>query len=212
MEQVSNQPVEPEPADTTEQVRTVSQHESESPTAKRESNAEVTEPYPPGAATRSDEAIPQTPQPAHADDVVATPQPQDSAAEVVPLARLRGVQRQLSQMQKELAATRTEANNLRESLGVAEKRAAGEYAERLRATRNDIVPQLIGGETLELVEQSLANSKAAFNAAQQAYARQLPTPAPARVGNDAATGADHVMTPLQLLRAGLAQPKDDINR
>lgn len=212
MDQTTNQTDELEPITTVEGEHSASRQEAEAPTAERESDAEVTEPNPPGAATRSDEAMPQTPQPAHADDAAAMPQLQDAAAEVVPLARLRGVQRQLSQIQKDLAATRAEATSLRESLGAAEKRAAGEYAERLRATRNDIVPQLISGETLEQVEQSLANSKAAFNAAQQAYARQLPTPAQARVGNDAAPGADHVMTPLQLLRAGLAQPKDDINR
>jgi hypothetical protein len=135
-----------------------------------------------------------------------------ASAAVVPLARLQGVQRQLSLAQKDLMAARVEAIALRESLSAAEKRAAGEYAERLRTTHRDIVPQLIGGETIEQVDQSLANSKAAFSVAQQAYARLLPTPAFARVGAAAPQDADQGLTPLQLLRAGLSQTKNDINR
>ena len=90
--------------------------------------------------------------------------------------------------------------------------SAGEYAERIRVTQRDIVPQLIGGETIEQVEKSLADSKAAFSAAQQAYARLLPTPAGARVGLVAPGDADQSLSPLQLLRAGLSETKTDINK
>ncbi len=128
----------------------------------------------------------------------------------VPLARLKGVQRQLSTAEKERESYRAQTAELQARLDASEKRAAAEYVERLRATRTDIVPQLIGGETVEQVEQSLAGSLAAFSAAQQAYARQLPTPPPA-VGSGAPQAADPPLSPLQLLRAGLSQPRQDIN-
>ncbi len=138
--------------------------------------------------------------------------PPPETATVVPLTRLQGVQRVLAQAQKDLASMRAEAAALRASLNAAQQRAALEYADRLRATETNIVPQLISGDTMEQVDQSLANSKAAFSAAQQAYARTLPTPTPRGVGAAAPPDADHNLTPLQLLRAGLSQTMNDINR
>ena len=181
----------------------------ESARAEASSAPTTTDVAPPAPAIPAQDAKPADPaasaeqMPAPALEPVA---PDDAT---VPLARLKGVQRQLSAAEKERESYRTMAGELQTRLAESEKRAAAEYAERLRATHRDIVPQLIGGETLEQVEQSLANSKAAFSAAQQAYARQLPTP-PA-VGNGAPRADDQTLSPLELLRAGLSQPKQDIN-
>ncbi len=138
----------------------------------------------------------------------AAEEPATAAEDAVPLARLKGVQRQLSAVEKDRDSYKAMTAVLQEQLAAAEKRAASEFAERIRATHRDIVPSLIRGETVEQVEQALANSKAAFAAAQQAYARQIPTP---QVGTAAPQATAQPKSPLQLIRDGLTQPKQDIN-
>jgi hypothetical protein len=142
------------------------------------------------------------------------PEPPEEGEQTVPLARLQGVQRALSQAERERDALHNESTALRQQLDTANARAAQEYAERLRTTQRDIVPDLIRGETIEQVDASLSASRAAFAAARQAYARTIPTPS---VGNP-----PHSLTqpstqqptgsPVQLISFGLRQPPTDINR
>ena len=160
-------------------------------------------------------------QPAESAPAQPAETPSDGPAslgdENVPMARLKGVQRQLAAVEKDRDSYKTMATALQAQLATAEKRAATEYAERIRATHRDIVPQLINGETIDQVDKALANSKAAFAAAQQAYARSIPTSGDPRtnpVGNPSApqAPAQPQKSPLQLIRDGITQPKQDINR
>ena len=127
----------------------------------------------------------------------------------VPLARMQGIQKQLSQLQKDLATANAQTQNYRDLLAASDKRAATELAERLRATQPDIVPSLISGETVADVEKSLAISKSAYAAAVKTYALKIPVPS----GNPSASPSSpqSPKSPLDLLRSGLTQPKQDIN-
>jgi multidrug resistance efflux pump len=131
------------------------------------------------------------------------------APEVVPLARLQGVQRQLSQLQKDNDTVNSQVTDLTAKLTAAETRAAHEYAERMR-TQSDLVPALIQGDTIEAVEQSITASKAAYAAAQAHYARTIPTPPPGS-GNQPAQNVPDQRSPTQLISAGLHQANPNIN-
>ena len=122
---------------------------------------------------------------------------------------MQGIQKQLSQLQKDLAASKADTQNFRDLLAASDKRAASELAERLRATQPDIVPSLISGETVADVEKSLAISKSAYAAAVKTYALKIPVPS----GNPSApqSSPQSPKSPLDLLRSGLTQPKKDIN-
>ena len=139
--------------------------------------------------------------------------PEDAPPMTVPLARLQGVQRALSQAERERDGLQSTLNATRQELAQAQARAAAEYAERLKSTQRDIVPDLIRGETIEEVDAALAASRAAFAAARQAYARSIPTPP---VGNPPHSltqpGAQPTGSPISLISQGLRQSTNDINR
>ena len=137
-------------------------------------------------------------------------EPTPAEPPTVPLARMQGIQKQLSQLQKDLATANAQTQNFRDLLAASDKRAASELAERLRATQPDIVPSLISGETIADVEKSLAISKSAYAAAVKTYALKIPVPS----GNPSASQSSpqSPKSPLDLLRSGLNQPKKDINQ
>ena len=139
------------------------------------------------------------------------------AEKIVPLARLQGVQRQLSATEKDRDTWKQTAEGLQQQLTDAQSRAAHEYAERVKLSAQDIVPALIQGDTVEQVEQSINASRAAFAAASAHYARTLPTP----VGNGAAainspTGdllsQPETRHPVSLISQGLRNAHPDINQ
>lgn len=153
---------------------------------------------------QTQEETPQVDPPATAAVPPATAEPP-----TVPLARMQGIQKQLSQLQKDLATANAQTQNFRDLLAASDKRAASELAERLRATQPDIVPSLISGETVADVEKSLAISKSAYAAAAKTYALKIPVPS----GNPSASQSSpqSPKSPLDLLRSGLTQPKKNIN-
>ena len=162
----------------------------------QEETQEVTPPVIPVAP---DEA--QAPQ----DDPVPPP-----AEPTVPLARMQGIQRQLAQAQKDLAVALADARDYKAAAVAADKRAAKELKERYTATVHDIVPSLMMGETIEDVEKSYRQSRAAYAAASQNYARTIPVPHSSGNAN-APKPVSQPQTPLEMLRAGLSTPKSDIN-
>jgi multidrug resistance efflux pump len=128
------------------------------------------------------------------------------------LARLQGVQRALSQAERDRDSIKDTLTALRQELAQANARAASEYAERIKSTQRDIVPDLIRGETIEQVDASLSASRAAFAVARQAYARTIPTPS---VGNPLAqqqSAQPPSTSAVQLISQGLRQPQTDINQ
>jgi hypothetical protein len=132
----------------------------------------------------------------------------------VPLARLKGVQRQLSAVESSLRQANETIEALNTQLSAAQQRAAQARRAEICATQPDIVPELVGGDTLDAVERSLELSRRAFAAAQQAYARRLPTPqvgsaAPSQPADPHANGPTG--NAVQMIRQGLAQAKPDIN-
>jgi hypothetical protein len=148
-----------------------------------------------------------------------TPVPaEEDAPQTVPLARLQGVQRALSQAERDRDSLKDTLTTLRQELAQANARAASEYAERIKSTQRDIVPDLIRGETIEQVDASLSASRAAFAAARQAYARTIPTPQPGipgPVGNPPAQQQSAQPTStsaVHLISQGLRQPANDINK
>jgi hypothetical protein len=140
--------------------------------------------------------------------------PDEEAPQTVPLARLQGVQRALSQAERDRDSLKDALAAIRQELAQANARAASEYAERIKSTQRDIVPDLIRGETIEQVDASLSASRAAFAAARQAYARTIPTPT---VGNPSDSLTQPNAQPpstsaVQLISQGLRQPATDINK
>jgi hypothetical protein len=150
--------------------------------------------------------------PALAEQAAPDATPADESPTTVPLARLQGVQRALSQAERERDGLQSALSATRQELAQAHARAAAEYAERLKSTQRDIVPDLIRGETIEEVDAALAASRAAFAAARQAYARTIPTPP---VGNPPHSltqpSAQPNTSPVQMISQGLRQPPTDIN-
>jgi hypothetical protein len=146
------------------------------------------------------------------DTAPSLPEPEPSP-ETVPLARLQGVQRALSQVERDRDSYKGMLQVVQQELAAAQSRAASEYAERLKSTQRDIVPDLIIGSTIEQVDAALANSRAAFAAARQAYARTIPTPQPG-AGNPPATQppAQQKTSAVDLISQGLRQPTLDINK
>ncbi len=148
-----------------------------------------------------------------AESTTPTP-PDEEAPQTVPLARLQGVQRVLSQAERDRDSLKDTLAAIRQELAQANARAASEYAERIKSTQRDIVPDLIRGETIEQVDASLSASRAAFAAARQAYARTIPTPT---VGNPSDSLTQPNAQPpstsaVQLISQGLRQPQTDINK
>ena len=144
-------------------------------------------------------------------------QPDLPAEKHVPLARLQGVQRQLSTAEKDRDTWKQTAEGLQQQLTDAQRRAAHEYAERVKLSAQDIVPALIQGDTPEQVEQSISASRAAFAAASAHYARTLPTP----VGNGAVAinspsgdllSQPEPRHPVSLISQGLRNAQPDINQ
>jgi hypothetical protein len=163
-------------------------------------------------------AAPAEPPSAAEPSAAQAQQPDAPPAEkTVPLARLQGVQRQLSQVEKDRDTWKQAADALQSQLADAHRRAAQEYAERVKLSAQDIVPALIAGDTIEQVEQSIHASRAAFAAASAHYARTLPTP----VGKDAAASqspAGDLLSqpeprhPVSLISQGLRNAQPDINQ
>lgn len=142
--------------------------------------------------------------------------PEEAAPQTVPLARLQGVQRALSQAQRDRNSLKDALAAIQQELARANARAASEYAERIKSTQRDIVPDLIRGETIEQVDAALSASRAAFAAARQAYARTIPTPQTG-AGNPPDSLTQPSAQPpstsaVQLISQGLRQPANDINR
>ena len=169
----------------------------------------------PPAELNPENPAPEAPQEAK-DEAQTAQDVQDTVetAQTVPLARLQGVQRVLSQVERDRDSLKNMLTTVQQELTQANTRAATEYAERLRTTQRDIVPDLIRGETIEQVDASLSASRAAFAAARQAYARTIPTPQPG-ASNPPAGQPPAQQTPgspIQMISQGLRQSSNDINR
>jgi hypothetical protein len=142
---------------------------------------------------------------------------------VVPLARLQGVQRELSSVQKAAAAAATEATAQRVALEVqlgelqgkladAQRTAAAALIDKIKATDAEAVHELITGDTPEAVQASHQLAKTAYASARSAYARSLPTsaPAPSQLSRSAALQPD-TRSAVQLIADGLNALKPSIN-
>ena len=173
---------------------------------------------PASSALATDEVLGDLPSESPAAESASPSPPEEEAPQTVPLARLQGVQRALSQAERDRDSLKDTLTALRQELAQANARAASEYAERIKSTQRDIVPDLIRGETIEQVDTSLSASRAAFAAARQAYARTIPTPQPGipgPVGNPPAqqpSAQPPSTSAVQLISQGLRQPQTDINK
>ena len=152
----------------------------------------------------------------HDQPVEASSEPPVPTMPMVPIARLQGVQRKLSAAEAALQTAQATIEALNAQVAEANRVATSARIAEIRATHADIVPDLITGGTLAEVETSLQTSRRAFAAAQQAYARTIPTPVVlnATVGNPAQPTAQDQpsLSPLQMISAGLSQSKSDINK
>ncbi len=204
---------------------TTSAPSTDLPASQSEAYLSAGDMAPPGSVAPSDGLADEPDQDNPADLQLSGENPGTSAAQEearsVPLARLQGVQRLLSRAERNLNQVERErdhfkvlAGDLQQQLAAANKQAAVEYMERIKATSHDIVPELIQGETIEQVEQALTSSRAAFAAARAAYARAIPTPA-SRTGGPSAMGevpAGAPGNPIDLISRGLHQTTNDINQ
>ena len=110
---------------------------------------------------------------------------------------------ELTVLRDGLAAARSEAEELRAGL----RSAAEKYRQAVLATRTEVPPDLVGGETVEEVDRQLeaalsmvAQLKSHLDS--QAQAQRVPTGAPARRAPDLAT-----LSPTEKISHGLAQRK-----
>jgi septal ring factor EnvC (AmiA/AmiB activator) len=100
-------------------------------------------------------------------------------------ASLLEAQTQLAARDEELAAVRQEAEALQASL----KAAAGKYRDALLASRPEVPPDLVAGETVEEVDRQLEGAlrmvtQLRSHLESQAQAQRVPTGAPARRAPD----------------------------
>ena len=110
---------------------------------------------------------------------------------------------ELTVLRDGLAAARSEAEELRAGL----RSAAEKYRQAVLATRTEVPPDLVGGETVEEVDRQLeaalsmvAQLKSHLDS--QAQAQRVPTGAPARRAPDLAA-----LSPTEKISHGLAQRK-----
>jgi len=110
---------------------------------------------------------------------------------------------ELAALREEIAAARSEAEELRAGL----RSAAEKYRQAVLATRTEVPPDLVGGETVEEVDRQLeaalsmvAQLKSHLDS--QAQAQRVPTGAPARRAPDLAA-----LSPTEKISHGLAQKR-----
>jgi DNA repair exonuclease SbcCD ATPase subunit len=116
-------------------------------------------------------------------------------------ASLGEAQAQLAARDEELAALRQEAEALQASL----KAAAGKYRDAVLASRPEVPPDLVGGETVEEVDQQLEGAlrmvaQLRSHLESQAQAQRVPTGAPARRAPDLSA-----LSPAEKIVHGLSQ-------
>ena len=114
---------------------------------------------------------------------------------------LREAQVQLAARDEELAALRQEVEGLQASL----KAAAGKYRDALLASQPEVPPDLVGGETVEEVDQQLEAAlrmvaQLRGHLESQAQALRVPTGAPARRAPDLSA-----LSPAEKIVHGLSQ-------
>jgi uncharacterized phage infection (PIP) family protein YhgE len=109
----------------------------------------------------------------------------------------------MSAAQAEAAAARAEAEELRSGL----RSAAEKYRQALLASRAEVPPDLVSGETVEEVDRQLEAAlrmvaQLKSHLESQAQAQRVPTGAPARRAPDLAA-----LSPTEKISYGLAQRK-----
>ncbi|HJX62186.1 MAG TPA: hypothetical protein VJ578_06420 [Dehalococcoidia bacterium] len=109
----------------------------------------------------------------------------------------------LSAAQAEAATARSEAEELRVGL----RSAAEKYRQAVLASRAEVPPDLVSGETVEEVDRQLESAlrmvaQLKSHLESQAQAQRVPTGAPARRAPDTAA-----LTPTEKISYGLAQRK-----
>jgi len=116
---------------------------------------------------------------------------------------LAALRESLSAAQAEAAAARSEAEELRASL----RSAAEKYRQAALASRTEVPPELVGGETVEEVDRQLdaalrmvAQLKSHLES--QAQAQRVPTGAPARRAPNLAS-----LSPTEKITYGLGQKR-----
>jgi predicted RNase H-like nuclease (RuvC/YqgF family) len=110
---------------------------------------------------------------------------------------------QLATLGDELAAARSEAEELRASL----RSAAERYRQAVLASQSEVPPDLVSGETVEEVDRQLEAAlrtvaQLKSHLESQAQAQRVPTGAPARRAPDLAA-----LSPTEKISYGLAQQK-----
>ena len=108
---------------------------------------------------------------------------------------------ELTVLRDGLAAARSEAEELRVGL----RSAAEKYRQAVLASRAEVPPHLVGGETVEEVDRQLEAAltmvaQIKSHLESQAQAQRVPTGAPARRAPDLAA-----LTPAEKISHGLAQ-------
>ena len=108
---------------------------------------------------------------------------------------------ELTVLRDGLAAARSEAEELRAGL----RSAAEKYRQAVLASRADVPPDLVGGETVEEVDRQLEAALSMVaqlksHLESQAQAQRVPTGAPVRRAPDLAA-----LTPTEKISHGLAQ-------
>jgi len=136
---------------------------------------------------------------AHVDDL--------SAAQAEALAQAKGElasrDEELATLRDGLAAARSEAEELRAGL----RSAAEKYRQAVLASRAEVPPDLVSGETVEEVDRQLETAmrmvaQLKSHLESQAQTQRVPTGAPARRGPDLAA-----LSPTEKISHGLAQRK-----
>ena len=110
---------------------------------------------------------------------------------------------ELAALSDEVAAARSEAEELRVGL----RSAAEKYRQAVLASRAEVPPDLVSGETVEEVDRQLESAlrmvaQLKSHLESQAQAQRVPTGAPARRTPDTAA-----LTPTEKISYGLAQKK-----
>ena len=118
-------------------------------------------------------------------------------------AELASRDAELATLRDNLSAASSEAEELRGGL----RSAAEKYRQAVLASRAEVPPDLVGGETVEEVDRQLEAalrmvSQLKSHLESQAQAQRVPTGAPARRAPDTAA-----LTPTEKISHGLAQRK-----
>ncbi|OGD12926.1 MAG: hypothetical protein A2W20_00170 [Candidatus Aminicenantes bacterium RBG_16_66_30] len=118
-------------------------------------------------------------------------------------AELASRDAELAALSDEVAAARSEAEELRGGL----RSAAEKYRQAVLASRAEVPPDLVGGDTVEEVDRQLEAAlrmvaQLKSHLESQAQAQRVPTGAPARRALDTAA-----LTPTEKISYGLGQRK-----